>query len=58
MKCALPLDDPCMRRPDITKAREKLNWTPKTSLDIGLTRTIEWFQHIDLDDYRPPTPNY
>ena len=32
----LPADDPARRCPDITKARETLNWEPKTSLESGL----------------------
>lgn len=35
-------DDPCVRRPDITLAKTKLNWEPTTDLDTGLTSTIEW----------------
>lgn len=41
----LPSDDPTRRCPDITKAREILNWEPKTDLDTGLTSTIEYFQN-------------
>ena len=37
----LPVDDPKVRRPDITRAREVLGWEPKVSLDEGLRRTIE-----------------
>jgi dTDP-glucose 4,6-dehydratase len=37
-----PVDDPEVRRPDITKARDLLGWEPKTSLRDGLGRTIEW----------------
>ncbi len=40
----LPKDDPKRRRPDITKARKILGWKPKTSLEQGLTKTIEWLQ--------------
>jgi UDP-glucuronate decarboxylase len=40
----LPSDDPVRRRPDITLAREVLNWGPTVSLDDGLARTIEYFQ--------------
>lgn len=54
----LPADDPTRRRPDISLAKEKLGWEPKVPLAEGLKKTIEWFQSIDLDDYRPPTPNY
>lgn len=41
----LPSDDPTRRCPDITKAREILDWEPKTDLDTGLTSTIEYFQN-------------
>jgi len=39
----LPEDDPKVRRPDITKARELLSWEPKVSLDEGLKKTIDFF---------------
>ena len=39
----LPMDDPQQRRPDITLAKEKLNWTPKIELEEGLKKTIEYF---------------
>lgn len=54
----LPDDDPTRRRPDISLAKEKLGWEPKIPLAQGLKHTIEWFQSINLSDYRPPTPNY
>ncbi|MCO6450261.1 MAG: SDR family oxidoreductase [Caldilineales bacterium] len=38
----LPKDDPKVRRPDITLARERLGWEPTISLEEGLTRTIDW----------------
>jgi dTDP-glucose 4,6-dehydratase len=37
----LPLDDPRDREPEVTKAREILNWEPKISREEGLKRTIE-----------------
>ena len=37
----LPVDDPKVRKPDITRAREVLGWEPRISLDEGLRRTIE-----------------
>ena len=40
----LPNDDPQQRRPDITKAREKLHWEPKIDLETGLNTTIEWIK--------------
>ena len=40
----LPKDDPQMRRPDITKAREILGWEPKVSRSEGLKRTLTYFQ--------------
>lgn len=40
----LPHDDPVRRKPDITLARKVLGWEPKTSLDEGLKRTIEYFE--------------
>lgn len=40
----LPEDDPQVRQPDISKARELLGWVPQVSLDIGLTKTIQYFQ--------------
>ena len=38
---ALPMDDPKVRQPDITRARGLLGWEPKMSLHDGLRRTIE-----------------
>jgi len=40
----LPNDDPKHRRPDITKAKDKLNWEPKVDLKTGLTFTIDWIK--------------
>jgi len=54
----LPADDPTRRQPDITLARKHLGWNPSTSLPEGLEKTIAWFRSIDIDSYRPPTPNY
>ncbi|TVS14076.1 MAG: SDR family oxidoreductase [Planctomycetaceae bacterium] len=54
----LPEDDPVRRRPDISLAREKLQWQPRVSLREGLEKTIDWFRTIDPAHYRPPTPNY
>ncbi|HEX3726401.1 MAG TPA: UDP-glucuronic acid decarboxylase family protein [Pirellulales bacterium] len=54
----LPADDPTRRRPDITLAKQRLDWQPTIPLAAGLAKTIEWFQSIDLGDYRPPTPAF
>ncbi|MBI3566182.1 MAG: SDR family oxidoreductase [Elusimicrobia bacterium] len=40
----LPVDDPKVRRPDITLARKALGWSPKVPLEKGLPRTIEYFR--------------
>ncbi len=42
----LPVDDPKVRQPDITKAKEKLGWEPKVKLEEGLTRTIAYFRSL------------
>jgi dTDP-glucose 4,6-dehydratase len=40
----LPPDDPKLRRPDITKAREVLGWEPKVDLDTGLRLSLNYFR--------------
>jgi dTDP-glucose 4,6-dehydratase len=40
----LPVDDPKVRQPDITKAKENLDWIPRVNVDEGLQKTIEWFK--------------
>jgi nucleoside-diphosphate-sugar epimerase len=40
----LPQDDPKRRRPDITRAKKILGWSPKVHLADGLERTIEYFR--------------
>ena len=40
----LPQDDPKQRKPDISLAKEKLNWQPKVKLEDGLVKTIEYFK--------------
>jgi dTDP-glucose 4,6-dehydratase len=42
----LPEDDPRVRQPDITRARETLGWEPRVSLDEGLGRTIEYLRTV------------
>jgi dTDP-glucose 4,6-dehydratase len=38
----LPQDDPTRRRPDITRARDRLGWSPQVHVREGIARTIEW----------------
>jgi len=42
----LPQDDPLQRKPDITLARQRLDWEPELGLKNGLKRTIEYFRAI------------
>jgi nucleoside-diphosphate-sugar epimerase len=44
----LPTDDPKQRKPDITRARELLKWEPRVAVRDGLSRTIEYFQQLDM----------
>jgi dTDP-glucose 4,6-dehydratase len=39
----LPTDDPKLRRPDASLAAQLLGWQPRTPVDVGLRRTLEWF---------------
>ena len=38
-----PVDDPTVRQPDISLAKELLGWEPAVAIDDGLKRTIDWF---------------
>ncbi|MEZ5301233.1 MAG: UDP-glucuronic acid decarboxylase family protein [Verrucomicrobiales bacterium] len=49
-------DDPMQRRPDITLAKEVLDWEPTVPLREGLAKTIEYFKSLDLSHFRRPTP--
>jgi len=40
----LPVDDPKVRQPDITRARTLLDWEPRVSLDAGLAPTLDYFR--------------
>ncbi len=42
----LPSDDPMQRKPDITLAKEKLDWEPKIKLEEGLKKTIAYFDGL------------
>ena len=43
---ALPMDDPLQRKPDISLAKESLDWLPTIQLDTGLKKTIDYFSSI------------
>ena len=42
----LPVDDPKVRQPEITRARTRLGWEPKVPLEEGLLRTIGYFRQL------------
>ncbi len=42
----LPMDDPLQRKPDISLAKERLNWSPTIQLETGLQKTINYFSSI------------
>jgi len=42
----LPADDPMQRQPDISLAREKLNWEPEIPIEEGLKKTIAYFERL------------
>jgi UDP-glucuronate decarboxylase len=42
----LPEDDPKQRRPDISLAQEKLDWSPTMDLQSGLSKTVEYFSNL------------
>ncbi|MFB3107107.1 MAG: UDP-glucuronic acid decarboxylase family protein [Pseudomonadales bacterium] len=42
----LPADDPQQRQPDISLARSTLNWQPRTRLEDGLPKSIDYFQRL------------
>ena len=44
--CPRPQDDPRQRQPDIARARDLLEWAPRTSLTEGLTRTVAYFGRL------------
>ncbi|PCJ80951.1 MAG: NAD-dependent dehydratase [Bacteroidetes bacterium] len=46
----LPIDDPKKRRPDITRAKEVLNWEPKIDRLEGLKRTFEYFKSLSKEE--------
>ena len=51
----LPADDPKQRKPDITRARELLNWEPKVDRKEGLRITYDYFKSLSSDEwYKQP----
>ena len=46
----LPPDDPLVRRPDITRAKQILNWEPEVAFKEGITKTIGWFRSKLIGD--------
>ena len=53
----LPLDDPKVRKPDITRARRMLGWEPTVHVRDGLARTIDYFrQHLGAPMMEPRVP--
>lgn len=46
----LPENDPRQRQPDISLAKEKLSWEPRTQLKEGLVRTISYFEKLLAED--------
>jgi dTDP-glucose 4,6-dehydratase len=48
----LPVDDPKVRRPDITKAKSVLGWEPKVALEEGLGSTIAYFRSLPSEELR------
>ncbi len=44
----LPKDDPTRRKPDISKIRRELGWSPKVKFAEGLKKTIEWYRREEI----------
>ena len=51
-----PEDDPGVRRPDITMAREALGWEPRVGIGTGLRRTVDWFRVQGDEHAAEPAP--
>jgi dTDP-glucose 4,6-dehydratase len=47
----LPVDDPKQRRPDITRAKEILNWEPKVERKTGLAKTYDYFRSLPPEEW-------
>ncbi|MCH8075204.1 MAG: hypothetical protein IIC64_05230 [SAR324 cluster bacterium] len=44
----LPQNDPVRRRPDTTRAKQRLDWAPRVSLSDGLRKTVDYFRSISV----------
>ncbi|WP_419164821.1 UDP-glucuronic acid decarboxylase family protein [Candidatus Palauibacter sp.] len=53
----LPTDDPRVRRPDISLASAELGWTPRIPLEVGLRRTVAYFQRLQALGRLETTPD-
>jgi dTDP-glucose 4,6-dehydratase len=42
----LPQDDPMLREPDVSRARELIDWNPKVKREEGLLKSIEYFCNV------------
>ena len=52
-------DDAKQHQPDTTLARKHLNnWEPGIPLETGHAKTIAYFKSLNMDNFRPPTPDY
>mmetsp|Transcript_70679 Transcript_70679/g.199568 ORF Transcript_70679/g.199568 Transcript_70679/m.199568 type:complete len:387 (+) Transcript_70679:69-1229(+) len=51
----LPGDDPKQRKPDISKAKDIIDWEPKVQLREGIQKTAAYFKHLDLRNFKKPT---
>jgi dTDP-glucose 4,6-dehydratase len=52
----LPVDDPKVRRPDITRAQSLLGWTPRVGLEEGLVSTISHFRQVTSNPSATSSP--
>ena len=46
----LPINDPLQRQPDITKAKEILNWEPKIGREEGMKLTFDYFKSLSKEE--------
>ena len=46
----LPVDDPMQRKPDITKAKEILDWTATVGREEGMKKTFEYFKNLTQEE--------